>query len=476
MKKIKTLVMTAVFTFGLLAQPIVAAAGNASFDSMTQFSKGTVQEYNVNNARSIVVDGVKANIPHGIVNMEGGEYVYLREVSEFFGFKVMADQVSRSYIFSSTSRFFTVDAATLAVKVNGVKIPVQLRLVDSRLLVSIFDLQELFSIQVGLNANTNDLIVATKASQGLVVHVNDEKVFSYTTIKSNGAGRPFYDIYMLPLLLQYSDVIVRSDRAEISTKADGSFTTVYFDGRVIYSPAGSTGIVEEYSLFGSDFTMLENGRMAVSGEFLTKYTSYSVESDPVLESGAMHVYVTTPWGGASAENDTLILKDEGVPLSGVISEAVKPHFVYSKPAVEANPSVRDSGYIIDYDLMDKLALELNKYRVSAGLSELIINHSLVYMKQNENSLQSTAFDNLRWCRENLAGRKLQHISVIPGGGEILMQNGKATTASASKYMNLWYNSPAHKRIMMEPDYKEVGFCVIQYPNGEVDVVGTFFTP
>jgi hypothetical protein len=98
------------------------------------------------------------------------------------------------------------------------------------------------------------------------------------------------------------------------------------------------------------------------------------------------------------------------------------------------------------------------------------------MKQNENSQQSTAFDNLRWCRETLEERKLQHISVIPGGGEILMQGGKASSATAARYMNLWYNSPSHNRIMMNPDYGEVGFCVIQYPNGDVDTVGTFYTP
>jgi uncharacterized protein YkwD len=123
-------------------------------------------------------------------------------------------------------------------------------------------------------------------------------------------------------------------------------------------------------------------------------------------------------------------------------------------------------------LMDEVAAEINRYRVNAGLSPLTVNHSLVYTKQNDMPGRTTAFDNLRWCREYLSGRTLEHILPAPYMGEILMAEFKTGT-SAAMIVNLWNSSPVHKAIIMNPSQREFGICVIQYPNEDMDVVGVF---
>jgi uncharacterized protein YkwD len=183
--------------------------------------------------------------------------------------------------------------------------------------------------------------------------------------------------------------------------------------------------------------------------------------------------VKSAWNTARQTDPSLvIIKDPTVASGDIPLGSAVTAESYAPPVPDTHPSVRDAGYVLNTVLMDDLASEINRYRTRAGLSALTVNHSLVYKKQNALPGRTTAFDNLRWCREHLSGRTLEHLTPAPGMGEILMSEFE-TGVSAAMIVKTWNTSPLHRTVMMNPNQRTVGICVIQYPTGDQDAVGTF---
>jgi hypothetical protein len=427
---------------------------------------------------SVIIDGQPVRFQHPVYTENQDAYIAVDDVFSYYGFDRQTDFKAGVSAYISSDMFFTVDHKTLALKINGLQSAVSLKSLDQQWFINAKDLIHIIPVTSAYNQSAGELRLTTGWNSDLVVHLDNIKAFAPKgsfKIKNN---QVWIGIYTLPNILLESDVYVNSGNLEINSPTDGSHTKIYFNGRVEYRPAGAAQPIA--AAFDRAAMLSGSGDdIRLNADLISKYSSYTVTVaySPSAAKAKFDIRIQSPWNnsGQAGGPETIVISDAAVPLGSIVSDGAvgsEPPVTYEPPAADTHPSARDSGYVLNKALMDDVAAEINRYRANAGLSPLPVNHSLVYKKQNSTPGRTTAFDNLRWCREHLSGRTLEHLTPAPYMSEILMTEFN-TGLSPAMIVNLWISSPVHNAIIMNPGQKEFGICAIQYPNGDIDVSGVF---
>jgi uncharacterized protein YkwD len=420
---------------------------------------------------AVTIDGRAVGFDRPVYAENLNVYVPADDIFGYYGYDKQTDDKAKISAYRSNRNFFTVDHSSLALRINGTDSAAALKTVGQEWYIHVNDLARIVPLTAAYHPASGSLKLTTRWETEVVELLDDIKAFPITGSFGFSGGKAWIGIYTLPNVLPESEVFVNPDSLEINSPIDGSSTKFNFNGTVEYRAAGAArSAVDFYDKAAMLAGSGDNLRLSV--DLISNYTSYTVATEHLQPPGKplYYIHVKSAWNDAGQTGpDTVILDDPpgSVPLGGnVITESYEP------PVQEVHPSVRDSGHILNTVLMDDLAAEINRFRARAGLSVLTVNHSLVYKTQNQIPGRTTAFDNLRWCREHLSGRTLEHIVPATGMGEILMSEFE-TGVSAAMIVNMWNISPSHKAVMMHPGQKSFGICVIQYPNGDQDAVGTF---
>ncbi|MDR1206295.1 MAG: hypothetical protein LBL26_12605 [Peptococcaceae bacterium] len=424
-----------------------------------------------NKKNTVTIDGRAVSFAHPVYAENPNVYVPADDVFGYYGYDKQTDDRAHISAYRSNSNFFTVDHNNLALKINGIDSAAALKAVGQVWYINAKDLARIIPLTAAYQPASGSLKLTTQWETEVVEFLDDIKAFPITGSFGFSKGKAWIGIYTLPNALPESDVWVNPGSLEINSPIDGSYTKFNFNGTVEYRAAGAArsavGFYDKTAMLAGSG---DNLRLNV--DLISSYSSYTITTEHLQTPGKplYYIHVKSAWNSAGQTGPEVVILDdssESVPLgSGAAAEKYEP------PLQNIHPNVRDSGHILNTALMDGLAAEINRFRARAGLSTLTVNHSLVYKKQNQTPGRTTAFDNLRWCREHLSGRTLEHIVPAVGMGEILMSEFE-TGVSAAMIVNMWNASPTHRAVMMHPGQKSLGICVIQYPNGDQDAVGVF---
>ena len=392
-------------------------------------------------------------------------FLPIQDIFELFGFKHNYDSARNISSYISSSSFFTIDNKTNALKLNGQAVKVNIKTVDGIPYILSSDIPRLLPVKI-TSKDTKSIHITTDFKSNVIVRYGNKKIFEllgsyYFTnpnfyVGSNG----------LQSILLDSVVIENDDSFTVKSPIDGSDATFYFDGSIKYTVSGSEKVIslkaDPNKLFNTNQTT-NNKRINI--EYINLYTSYSVKFYADNERRKIIVEIGVPWH----DLDFVIIEDDKIPLANL--PALKK--VWPAPTVDKNPPVADTGYILNTELADKIAIEINLCRAKYKVPVIPVNHSLIYKPQaSKNPLNNTVFDNLRWCRENLSNRQLIHVNSVEGDGEVLVL-GATSVYTASKVVTAWYNSMPHRIVILHKDMIEFGVVAIQYPNGDVDIAGIF---
>jgi uncharacterized protein YkwD len=424
-----------------------------------------------NGAGSVTVDGRAIRLAHPVHEENQEAYISLDDIFGYYGFKKQTDFKTGELAYISPGKFFTVQNGTGEVKIHGTPSPIVLKSIGETLFINAKDLSQIIPVAFAYDRAAGGLRLTTLWDSEAIVHVDDIRAFAMKGSVKITNSQVWLGIYALSALLPESDVFINAGNLEINSPLDGSYTKIYYDGRLEYRPAGAA----QPAVYAYDKAAMLSGagdKLRLNADLISSYSSYTVAArylgaaKPIFDIQIQSAWSAARQAGANAAAPgKLVLQQESVPLGAVSGS-------YDPQTPVAHPAVRDSGYILNTILMDEVAEEINRLRANAGLSPLTVNHSLVYKKQNDTPGRTTAFDNLRWCREHLSGRMLEHLVPAPYMGEVLTGDFN-TGLSAAMIVNLWNASPVHQAIMMNPAQREFGICAVQYPNEDIDVAGTF---
>ena len=456
------IMLTSALVFTVLSQrtlPLYSAA--FTMQNMTAFSQNQQDSFKI-----FINDTIMRNRDLPVVD-NNAILVSARDMFGFLGYRQQDDKIMNTISFISAKDFFVIDKFTSQVLVNGKPIDLEISMVGDLPYIDVQDVGTVLPVTV-ISSDSSVIKFLYSSTSRVVVHYDNLKIFNLVGTYSLKGSSFFLGISSLQQVLLDSRIISNNDSISINSPVDGSFTTFYFDGKVEYSPANSSDIQESKI----DPNLLYQDSKAgylINHEYINKFTSYKITYKFDKDTG--YIIDVNPAWNSNFETEYISVFDVPVPLS----ETPPISKIWARPSVELNVIVRDTGYIFNLSLADEIAMEINAYRQSYDLPVLGVNHSLVFMPQaSDNASRNSAFDNLRWCRENSTDRSLEHMPLIPGCGEILMLNSKAPS-SAAKLVNTWYNSKGHRDVIMDTTFKEFGIVVIQYPNGDIDISGLFYT-
>jgi uncharacterized protein YkwD len=422
---------------------------------------------------SLTIDGRPVSFDHPLYAEDQDAYLSVDDIFDYYGYDKQTNGKTKISSYRSDRNFFTVEHDSLAVKINGTGSAVALKAIEGEWFIHVKDLVHILPLTVTYYKAANQWALTTRWETDVVELLDGVRVFPVTGSFGFANNKAWIGIYTLPNVLPESDVFVNPGNVEISSPIDGSYTKISFDGAVEYRPAGAA----QSAVYTYDKAAMQAGagdNLRLSVDLISMYTSYTVTTaqDTLPGKPLYYIHVQSAWKEAGQKDPALLILPDSSAASGDIPLGSVAAEQYEPPARDTHPSVRDSGYILNTAMMDDLAAEINRLRVNAGLPALVVNHSLVYKKQNDVPGRTTAFDNLRWCREYLGGRTLEHILPAPGMGEILMSDFE-TGVSAAMVVKMWSVSPIHNAVIMDRRQQAVGVCVVQYPNGDQDAVGTF---
>jgi uncharacterized protein YkwD len=415
-----------------------------------------------NGTPSLTVDGQSVNLRRPVHAENQNAYISVDDIFDYFGFDRQTNHKTGISAYVSPDTFFTVDHETLALKINGTPSAVALKPIDQQWFIHAKDLIHILPVTSAYNQAMGELQLTTGWDADIVLHLDGVKTFPLKGSFKIANNQAWIGVYTLPNVLLESEVLINADSLEIKSPLDGSYTKFKFDGTLEYRPAGAgasvSGVYDKAAMLNG-----AGDNLRLNTDLISKYSSYVITCSQRTAKPSFDIYIKSAWNDARRPADAAALPDE--PAGAVY---------YEPPAADIHPGVRDAGYVLHTTLMDDIAAEINRLRTNAGLSPLPVNHSLIYKKQNDAPGRTTAFDNLRWCREYLSGRTLEHLLPAPYMSEILMSEFKSGI-SASMIVNLWNASPVHKAILSNPNQQEFGVGVIQYSNGDLDVVGAFLS-
>jgi hypothetical protein len=138
-----------------------------------------------------------------------------------------------------------------------------------------------------------------------------------------------------------------------------------------------------------------------------------------------------------------------------------------------------TAYAIAWELMDAVALEINKLRKQNGLPELIIDNSLCFISVGAaNPKVDSVFDN---AIHNFETNRAAHtysgksrMAECLATGVLRGAENNTTQAIAANIVNRWYKSTrGHKEIIMGERYKTMGILVVITDTGTGDAYAVF---
>lgn len=160
-------------------------------------------------------------------------------------------------------------------------------------------------------------------------------------------------------------------------------------------------------------------------------------------------------------------------LSSLSSSALGSFGVPSVPNIDANSVVRkvtsesDAAARTNHDIrVNNIVMYTNAKRAQHGLPPVTVRPELSAIAQDWAE---------RNMRENHLYHRPQHWNVYPGyipaGGENILQ---AWDDYSDEYLvQLWYDSPGHKKIMLDPRAKSIGVGIVIAPNGKLYAVQNY---
>ena len=138
-----------------------------------------------------------------------------------------------------------------------------------------------------------------------------------------------------------------------------------------------------------------------------------------------------------------------------------------------------TAYSIAWELMDAVAVEINKLRKQNGLTELIIDNSLCFISVGAaNPKVDSVFDN---AIHNFETNRAAHTYSVKSRMAECLATGvlrgaedNTTQAIAANIANRWYKSTkGHKEIIMSGKYTTMGILVVITDTGTGDAYAVF---
>ena len=387
--------------------------------------------------------------------------VYLA-TDDIFGvlrYEIIFSSPKNTATFLSSDNFFTVGYDDFATIRNGSsELEISWKRIDGRLYINVEDLPKLESVKVKLSkADGYEIIIESDFTSGMTVH-NDDYLFSYVGSYYVVNGTMYISVHNLANIFPDSEIIFLIDGITFTGPAETSPTIFKYTGHVEYGKSKKTFVDPEILFKDAPGSL----RKLINFEYVAKYAGFDISYHKI--DGRYYLDILSKNYGVKKHTVTLFQNEE-IPLGspdGILHEFTDMH-----------EPVRDAGYFINTKLMNEIAIGVNAHRSAYGLNELKINHMLMYAPQSgADPLRDNGFDNLRWCREYLDGRKLEHTPVGHAYSELMIANAKSDT-SVARMIDSLHGSEGHRYVLLSPNVSEFGVAAIQYPNGDVDVALIF---